>query len=101
MNQSVDDSSEAIGQLGEELAAVRWSQLDDPVCRGCEFLLSCLGGCLRNQMKMARYKRKKTASLLSSSKSRCEYICTGALMTRRDALGCSSSKSDMLRHRPR
>lgn len=64
---AVDDSNEAIGMLGEELDVnhsnaakwKEWSPFANPVCRDCEFLPSCLGGCPRNQMHMREVQKKE------------------------------------------
>jgi radical SAM protein with 4Fe4S-binding SPASM domain len=75
---AVDDSSEAIGQLGEELDSshpnavkwCNWSPLDNPVCRGCEFLPSCLGGCPRNQMQMREVQKKENCQYYQQHENR-------------------------------
>ena len=72
------DSSEAIGQLGEELDSAHpnavkwreWSPLDNPVCRGCEFLPSCLGGCPRNQMQMREVQKKENCQYYQQHENR-------------------------------
>ncbi len=75
---AVDDSSEAIGKLGEELDAnhanarkwKEWSPLDNPVCRSCEFLPSCLGGCPRNQMQMREVQKKENCQYYQQHENR-------------------------------
>ena len=55
----VDTSSRAIGKIGEALDASNanamrfssYSPFEREMCRGCEFLPSCLGGCPRNHME--------------------------------------------------
>jgi uncharacterized protein len=75
---AVDDSSEAIGHLGEVLDADHpnakkwreWSPLQNPVCRGCEFLPSCLGGCPRNQMQMREVQKKENCEYYMQHENR-------------------------------
>lgn len=55
----IDNSAEAIGILGEELDPgnenlarfENYSPFEDPMCRECEFLPTCLGGCPRSRLK--------------------------------------------------
>lgn len=75
---AVDDSSEAVGFLGEELDADHpnakkwreWSPIQNPVCRGCEFLPSCLGGCPRNQMQMREVQKKENCQYYQQHENR-------------------------------
>lgn len=49
----VDDSRRAIGRLGESFEHSRfadYSPFRHPVCRECEFLPTCLGGCPRDRI---------------------------------------------------
>ena len=53
----VDDSSQAVGSVHDADAHVRvasrfdaFSPFRHPVCRECEFLPTCLGGCPRNRL---------------------------------------------------
>jgi uncharacterized protein len=64
---AVDDSSEAVGMLGEGIDAdghnfkkwQEWTPFQNEVCRSCEFLPSCLGGCPRNKMQMREVQIKE------------------------------------------
>jgi len=75
---AVDDSSEAIGYLGEALDAdhpnavkwKEWTPLGNPVCRSCEFLPSCLGGCPRNQMQMREVQKKENCQYYQQHENR-------------------------------
>ena len=75
---AVDDSAEAIGYLGAALDADHpnavkwreWTPLLNPVCRGCEFLPSCLGGCPRNQMQMREVQKKENCQYYQQHENR-------------------------------
>lgn len=55
---AVDDSSQAIGKIGKPIDMgdpnskqwLRYSPVDNPKCRDCSYLPTCLGGCPRNQI---------------------------------------------------
>ena len=60
----VDDSSRAVGRLGtpyDEAASrfASYSPFKNPVCRECNFLPTCLGGCPRNQMNRREVQLKE------------------------------------------
>lgn len=67
---TVDDSREAIGHLRDEQVLQqskmqKWSEyspFDNPVCRSCEFLPTCLGGCPRNQMESRNVQLKENCT---------------------------------------
>lgn len=67
---TVDDSSEAVGRIGSSLldannAAHKWQSFSptaNPVCRTCEFLPSCLGGCPRNQIENREVQKKENCT---------------------------------------
>src|SRR6202030_2687977 len=67
---AVDDSREAIGQVGTSLdpqnpIALKWqsySPFKNPVCRECEFLPTCLGGCPRNQIELREVQKKENCT---------------------------------------
>jgi uncharacterized protein len=75
---AVDDSSEAIGNIDDALDPnhpnlkkwQQWSPLQNPVCRGCEFLPSCLGGCPRNQMQMREVQKKENCQYYMQHENR-------------------------------
>ena len=75
---AVDDSSEAVGMLGEGVDAdgrnfkkwQEWTPFQNPVCRGCEFLPSCLGGCPRNQMMMREVEKKENCEYYQQHENR-------------------------------
>lgn len=75
---AVDDSSEAVGMLGEEIDAdgenfkkwQDWTPFQNPTCRGCEFLPSCLGGCPRNQMQMREVQKKENCEYYQQHENR-------------------------------
>jgi len=75
---AVDDSSEAIGMLGADLDPdhqnarkwKEWTPLGNPVCRSCEFLPSCLGGCPRNQMQMREVQKKENCQYYQQHENR-------------------------------
>ena len=59
----VDDSSRAIGRLGSEWNEKHrfsdYSPFANPVCRDCNFLPTCLGGCPRNQLNRREVQLKE------------------------------------------
>jgi uncharacterized protein len=67
---AVDDSREAIGRLDSGVdqdgpIAAKWrdySPFANPVCRECEYLPTCLGGCPRNQMEMRTVQVKENCT---------------------------------------
>ena len=64
----VDDSSRAIGRLGSSWSGrnsrfADYSPFENSVCRECNFLPTCLGGCPRDQIN------RRTPQL----KENCEY----------------------------
>jgi uncharacterized protein len=67
---AVDNSPEAIGHVSRPLDsthpnAVKWQQyspFQNPVCRNCEFLPTCLGGCPRNQIEMREVQKKENCT---------------------------------------
>jgi uncharacterized protein len=66
---TVDDSQEAVGHLEiPSMAAgkmAKWDQyspLNNDVCKSCEYLPSCLGGCPRNQMEMRTVQMKENCT---------------------------------------
>ncbi len=75
---AVDDSSEAIGMLGQELDIYNpnaqkwraWNPVTNPVCRGCEHLPTCLGGCPRNQMEMREVQKKENCEFYHEHQNR-------------------------------
>jgi len=73
----VDDSSEAIGHLNtgvdESNANLikwrKWSPLQNRLCRSCEYLPSCLGGCPRNQMLSREAQKKENCTYYQEHES--------------------------------
>jgi uncharacterized protein len=67
---TVDDSTEAVGHLRDhglvsKTKLQKWdnySPFDNPVCRSCEFLPTCLGGCPRNQMESRTVQLKENCT---------------------------------------
>jgi uncharacterized protein len=66
---TVDDSHEAIGHLERPGLSTqqlgKWndfSPLKNEICRSCEYLPSCLGGCPRNQMEMRTVQMKENCT---------------------------------------
>lgn len=67
---AVDNSREAIGHVGKALDSnhpnsLKWQQYSpfrNPVCRSCEFLPTCLGGCPRNQIEMREVQKKENCT---------------------------------------
>jgi uncharacterized protein len=60
----VDDSSRAIGHLGSGWnngtnRFAEYSPFTNPVCRECNFLPTCLGGCPRNQLNRREVQLKE------------------------------------------
>jgi uncharacterized protein len=67
---AVDNSREAVGRVGKPLDSnnpnsLKWQQYSpfrNPVCRSCEFLPTCLGGCPRNQIEMREIQKKENCA---------------------------------------
>jgi uncharacterized protein len=65
---TVDDSSQSVGSIGEVLDPgsppfQKWSHFspfDNPQCRRCAYLPTCLGGCPRDQIKDRSFQRQET-----------------------------------------
>lgn len=75
---AVDDSSEAIGVLGEPLDPEHpnaakwraWEPFSNPVCRECAFFPSCLGGCPRNQMQGRETQKRENCQYYQRHENR-------------------------------
>jgi uncharacterized protein len=67
---AVDNSREAIGHVGQPLDSQQanlrkwqeYSPFRNEVCRDCEFLPTCLGGCPRNQIEMREVQKKENCT---------------------------------------
>lgn len=64
---AVDDPGEAVGTIGQQIdvdgKASKWrsfSPFDNPKCRRCPYLPSCLGGCPRDQLENRTLQKRET-----------------------------------------